>query len=216
MTSLADVLKKKQERSERADRPKIDYFGLAKNNPARIRFLQEIDPDAPNYEAAKGSAVFLVEHVSPQTFQRKALCTFETEGRCFACEMNQEQPKEKWWAKTSMYVNVFDALDNKVKVLSRPAPGTFFDPLFEWAADENDGSVIGPTFKITKGANKTDPWTFTTTKNELDVPDSLDLFEVVGITVEYDKQRSFYLPNGNEIPVEAEEPKSKQDEDNSW
>lgn len=209
--TLADVLKKRQEAAERADRPKIDYFSLANNNPARIRFLQELDPDAPNYDKDKGSALFLVEHTSPQQFTRKAICTMETEGRCFACEMNQEQPKERWWSRINMYVQVFDAKDEKVKVLSRSAPGPFFDQLVDWANEENEehpGSVVGPTFKISKGPNKTDSWVVTKTNRVLELPDVVelvDLTQAVGANVEYDKQRNFYLPKGDSEPEPEDE-----------
>ncbi len=224
MTTLADILKKKQERSERAERPKVTYFSLTNNNPARIAFLQELDPDAPNYNAAHGSALFLVEHVSPEDFKRKALCTIESEGRCFGCEMNQEEPKGDWWAKTNMYVQVLDAKDNKIKVLSRPAPGTFFNPLFEWSQDENDGSVMGATLKISKPEGKQASWTFVPTRNVLEVPDSIfaelvDLEAAIGFKVEYDKQRNYYLPSGNagtKAEEEAKVTKEKEDDSDAW
>jgi len=224
MTTLADILKKKQERSERAERPKVTYFSLTNNNPARIQFLQELDPDAPNFNAAHGSALFLVEHVSPEDFKRKALCTMETEGRCFACEMNQEDPKGNWWAKTNMYVQVLDAKDNKIKVLSRPAPGTFFDPLYEWAQEENGGSVMNATLKITKPEGKQTSWAFIQTKNELNVPESVfaelvDLEAAIGYKVEFDKQRSYYLPNGDPGTVAEEKAaveSKKEDDSDAW
>jgi hypothetical protein len=228
MVSLADVLKKKQERAERSDRPDVNWFSLNDNNPARVRFLQEIDPDAPHYEESKGSALFLVEHVSPQDFRRKAECTMETEGRCFACEMNQEEPKANWWAKTNFYVQVLDAKDDKVKILSRPAPGTFFDALFEWATDENNGSVVADsdgkavTFNIRKGPNKTDSWVPMPTNKHLEVPEGtqlVDLTKAIGVKVEYEKQRNFYLPKGSnrdDTPSEKSQPVPKADAELSW
>lgn len=201
MVSIADVLKQKRDRAERADRIEVDWFSLKDNNPARIVFLQELDPDAPNFDSAKGSAAFLVEHVSPHNFHRKGLCSFETEGRCFGCEMAEIEPKPKdgsWWKKTNMYIQVFDAKDKKVKVLSRPAPGGFFDTLYEYAGDDNNGNVTGITFKIGKGPNKTDPWTLMPTNNKLEIPDGIQLDDMskLGVTVEYDKQRNFYIPKG--------------------
>lgn len=221
--TLADVLKKRQEAAERAERPKIDYFSLTNNNPARIRFLQEINPEAPNFDPDKGSALFLVEHTSPKNFQRKAICTLETEGRCFACEMNIErsgkEPKERWWARINMYVQVFDAKDEKVKVLSRPAPSPFFDQLIDWADEENDGSVVGPTFKVSKGPNKTDSWVAIRTSRELEVPDTAELIDLekhIGANVEYDKQRGFYLPNGMDEESEELAPSDDEDPKMAW
>jgi len=205
--TLADILRKKQERAERSDRPEVEWFSLKDNNPARVRFLQELDPDAPNYDSNKGSALFLVEHVSPQDYRRKAECTIETEGRCFACEMAQEDPKPEggtWFQKTNMYIQVFDAKTNSVRILSRPAPGSFFDALYDYAADENEGSIVGPTFKIQKGPGKTDPWTLMPTNNKLEVPETVelvDLSKAIGVKVEYAKQRNFYLPKGEQEQV---------------
>ena len=59
--TFADVLKKKEQRAEQADRLEIEWFSLKNNNPARVVFLQELDPDAPNFDSAKGGAVYLVE-----------------------------------------------------------------------------------------------------------------------------------------------------------
>lgn len=196
--TFADVLKKKEQRAEQADRLEIEWFSLKNNNPARVVFLQELDPDAPNFDSAKGGAVYLVEHANPEKFTRKAKCTMETKGRCVGCELNEEFPGDGWWAKTNFYVQVFDAKDQKVKVLSRPAPGGFFDTLTDWARDENEGNVTGVTFKISKGSSQSAPWTLTTTKNELEVPDGLVLQDLskLGLEIDVEKQRNFYLPDG--------------------
>lgn len=206
--SFKDVLKKKEQRAEQADRLEIDWFSLKNNNPARIQFLQELDPDAPNFDSAKGSAVFLVEHNNPDKFTRKAKCTMETKGRCVGCELNEEFPGEGWWQKTNFYVQVFDAKSEKVQVLSRPAPGGFFDQVVEWAAEENEGNVTGVTFKVSKGASQNAPWTVQTTKNELELPEGLVIQDLskLGLEVEVDKQRKFYLPDG-ELPKEKSEKK---------
>lgn len=226
--SLKDVLQQRQMREERNERPQVDWFSLKNNNPARIKFLQELDPDAPNYDSSRGHAIFLVEHTSPHDFRRRAECTMETEGRCFACEMAKEEPKPKngsWWPRTNMYIQVFDAKDEKVKVLSRPAPGGFFDTLYEWASDENEGSVVGPTFKISKGSEQTSPWTLMTTSKEIEVPNTvelLDLEKAVGRQVKYEEQRRFYIPEGADeaeetkaAPAEAP-PSARQTDDIAW
>jgi len=218
--TLKEILQKKKEQAERVDRPKVDYFSLTNNNPARIRFLQELDTESKNYDPARGSAYFSVEHTSPHNFKQRAECTYETEGRCFACEMATEEPDKGWWQKTNMYIQVFDAKDESVKVLSRPALGTFLESLYGWAEDENDGSIVGPTFKITKGANKKDPWVVMPTNRELEVPEAslaqmVDLSKI-GFKVEYDKQKKFYLPAGS-TEERPEESKPKfADDDVAW
>lgn len=220
-TSLKDVLQKKKEYAERTERPQFDYFSLKDNNPAKVVFLQEIDPDVKTEanEKGRGSALFLVEHTSPHDFRRRAECTFEEEGRCFACEMNQEEPENKWWAKTNFYIQVFNAKDNKVKVLSRPVAnkeGGFFDLLYTWAEEENEGSITDQTFSISKAGEKTSPWTLMPTTKKLEVPDTVelvDLEQAVGIKIEYEKQRNFYIPRGfdsDSAESKGDNPKPKE------
>lgn len=214
--SLQDILRKKREQDERQDRPKVEWFSLAKKNPIRVKFLQELHEDAPNYDSSRGSALFLVEHVSPHNFRRRAECTFDTEGRCYACEMDKTQPflteKDKdgnpvldkegkavrrnhpWGQKNNMYVWVMTE-DEKAQVLSRPAPGNFFDQLYVFAEEENEGSITDVTFRISKGTAKSDKWELRDTKNGFEVneiPELVNLADAVSIKVPYEKQQEFY------------------------
>lgn len=207
-TSLKDILQRKKERAERADRPKIDWFKLANGTSAKVEFLQELDEELAD---SRGAAVYLVEHNSPQDFRRRGECTFDEESgsRCFACEMNQEEPKSNWWAKTNFYVNVYVETKNdkpgegKVQLLSRPISnkdGGFFDDLLAWAMEENEGKVTGQTFTISKGSEKTSPWTFIPSSKKLEVPENIELWapEAIVNKIPYEKQKSFYMPNGDQ------------------
>jgi hypothetical protein len=234
-TDLKSILQRKKEYAERTERPSFDWFGIPVNSTVKVVFLQELDKELAD---DKGAARYLVEHTSPENFKRKAECTFdeETGERCFACEMAQEFPKVaegSWWAKTNFYVQVYvEGKDDKpgkgkVKVLSRPVSpkgGDFFDLLLTWATEENDGRVTGQTFQISKGAEKTSPWTLMPTNKVLEVPDTaelIDLEKAVGLRVEYDKQKGFYMPGGNtgSKPATAEagieQPAVKKAEDTS-
>lgn len=204
--TFKDVLKAKQERSERESRPKVEWFSLKNNETKFIRFLQELDTDHRNFDSSFGTAVFLTEHISPESFSRKALCTMEDEGRCFACEMDKEQPKivedgkdvwHPWKQRSNFYIYV---VDNKgdVRVLSRPTGNKLFDALCE-EVDENDNSLTDVTFKISKGPNKSDSWEIRkTTKEHFELPDIaelVDLESAVGLKIAYAEQKSFYLPD---------------------
>lgn len=211
-TDLKSILQRKREYAERNERPKIEWFSLKNGGSAKVVFLQELDEDLAD---SKGSAIYLVEHTSPQDFKRRAECTFDEEAgtRCFACEMNQEEPNNSWWAKTNFYVQVYvETKDDKpgegsVKVLSRPVSnkeGGFFDLLYEWAIEENGGKVTGRTFTISKGAEKTSPWSLMPTTKMLQVPENVELvdLETLKRTIPYEQQRNFYLPKGDEVTEE--------------
>lgn len=229
-TTLKDILKKKQEQAERAARPEISWFSLKKKNPIRVQFLQELGDEARQYDSAKGSALYLVEHVSPFNFKKKALCSQDVEGRCFACEMDQEEPSRKrpdgstewhpWGQRSNMYIQLVTE-DGEVQVLSRPAPGSVFDQLYEYANEENDDSIIGVTFKISKGAAKSDKWEVKSTKQVFEVPDSaevIDLNQAIGYKLEYSKQRAFYMDDQvSDVPnEEAKDNKDQPENKKGW
>jgi hypothetical protein len=203
--NFKDVIKAKKEREERDSRPRVEWFSLKNGETKYIRFLQEFDTDMRNYDSKFGTAEFLVEHVSPVEWSRKALCSFESEGRCFACEMDKEEPKivedgkDKWhpWGqKSNFYIYT---VDNKgaVRVMSRPTTGKLFDALVE-EVEENDNSLTDITFKISKGSANQNPWEIRkTTKEHFDlpeIPELIDLSTAVGLKVAYAEQRNFYLP----------------------
>jgi hypothetical protein len=217
MVSLADVLKQRKEREERSQRPDVKYFSLKgrKNNSARIRFLQELETDSRNYDSSKGVVLFETEHVSPVDFRRRASCTFDAEGRCFACEMDKQEPFiedeegnkrwHPWGQKTNLYVQVYTE-EGEVAVLSRPADGTFFDSLYDEYANENDNSLTDVTFKISKGATKTAPWELKKTNQTLELPDVvelLDLEQAVVRHIPYDEQEKFYIPESKAEPKQS-------------
>lgn len=227
MVTLADVLKQRKEREERTSRPDFNWFTLKgkKDNTVRLRFLQELDSDCRNYDATRGSVLFETEHVSPRDFRRRASCTYETEGRCFGCEMDLEEPmieedeKERWhpWGrKTNMYALVYTE-DGKVEVLSRPADGKFFDSLYDECTVENDNSITDVTFKISKGNSKNSPWELKTTKAELDVPEVVELVDLEQAVVRhipYAEQKNFYIPLAKD--EEPQEPKKETATNLDW
>lgn len=215
--TLKDVLKRKAEQAERSNRPDFNWFTLAKNETKRVRFLQEFDSDMRNYDSSKGTALFLLEHVSPRDFTRRANCTIDTQGRCFACEMDVEEPsigegdKKQWhpWGqRENFYIQVVDE-KGKVYVLSRSTSGKFFDALVDEAVEENDNSLTDITFKISKGDKNNSPWEVKSTKSEFDVEDVVELVDLeaaVSRNIDYVEQRNFYIPGGK---VEKEDAPAK-------
>lgn len=221
--SFKEILKEKQERAERDNRPKVDFFKLKENETRYIRFLQEFDEDMRNYDSTFGTAEILVEHVSAVEWTRKAVCTYDSEGRCFGCEMDEAEPSitEKnrageeytrwhpWGQKSTFYVYVVDS-DGKVEVLSRQTNNALFDKIVEEISD-NDNSITDVTFKVSKGKNKSDSWELKALKdthaNHFELPELPAelpvLADVVGLKVPYADQRKFYIP-GTKTETENE------------
>lgn len=213
---LSDVLRKKRQQQENAERPKVEWFGVGgkHKNPVKVRFLQEFSEDSPSYDSTRGKILFLAEHTSPHDFRRRAECTFDTEGKCFACEMNKvetrgtyngEEKPYPWAQKTNMYTWVATE-DGDLKVLSRPAPGTFFDQLHDFSQDDGEGSITNHEFKISKGAAKNDKWSLSVQlKTSFELPDLSELPDIesaVGRKIPYAEQKKFYIPE----PKEEETP----------
>lgn len=216
--SLKDIKQKLQEQQERNSRPDVEWFSLkGKKTPIFVRFLQELDEDSPTYDSTSGKALFLLEHVSPFDFKRRAECSLEAEGQCFACEKNIVEPfltigteelKYPWAQRTNVYIYTIDD-EGSIKVLSRGAYSSFVSKMIDYVSDEGEGSLTNTTFKITKGPTKNSAWELSTTKQKVDLPAELELPDLtagVGRKVKYDEQKRFYMVN-NEQPVEEEKPK---------
>lgn len=215
---LNDILRKKRQQEEFADRPKIEWFGLGKNkkNPVKVRFLQEFTEDSPTYDSTKGKVVFLVEHTSPHNFQRRAECSFDSEGRCFACEMAKEETETKlkngevkrfaWKQQSNMYTWVVTE-DGELQLLSRPAPGNFFDLVHGFATKQGKGSLTKFEFEISKGPQKNDKWNLMPQfEPSFEVPELEklpDIESAVARKIPYAEQKKFYMPE-EDIPSEPQ------------
>ncbi len=56
------------------DGTKGRWVKLEDGESIKIRFLQELDPDSPNYNETLGLGFIAVEHTNPKDYRRKALC----------------------------------------------------------------------------------------------------------------------------------------------
>jgi hypothetical protein len=93
ITGLAGI-KKKMERPIMDDAPRARWLKVEDGQSVKIRFINEIDPDSPNYDEKRGLAIVVAEHTNPKDYRRKAVCTLDDEGRCFGCEMHRKDPKD--------------------------------------------------------------------------------------------------------------------------
>lgn len=198
------ALRKHQEeqkaKAEAANRPKAEWFKWPKNvDTATVRFLQELDQDADNFNEDRGVGFLAVEHQAPgpEGYKRRGLCTIDSEGQCYACERHSQDYKEGWRQRTNLYINAlvdFGDGDKKVVVLTRNANSSFTDSLIQEAVDE--GSITDANYRITKtGSGTTTNWLL---KRLKDTPfdDSKvelhDLDETAIRAIPYEKQADYY------------------------
>lgn len=188
------------------NRPKAEYFSWDKNKKAKntdkilVQFLQELDPSASGYIEERGLAVAAVEHEAPgpKGYLRRALCTQDSEGQCYACERKRADYQEGWKTKTNLYINALVDYNGKgdpeVAVISRNFNQSFAQQLMDIAVEE--GTITDKVFEITRmGTGTQTIWVLMpTTKARFDDSDAevFDLKETVLRDVEYDKQATYY------------------------
>lgn len=135
------------------------WFKLADKQAVKVLFLQELDPDSPNYSKKNDLGFLAVEHVNPKNWRRKAVCSIDDEGACYGCEQHKKDWKAGWKQKTRLYINVLvddGQNDPYVAVLSQGnGPKSITPTLIEYAGE--DGTITDKWFKIKRnGAGATD------------------------------------------------------------
>jgi hypothetical protein len=228
VTGLAGIRKFKEEQDakrEAMNRPKAEWFSWPKGvSTATVRFLQELDADATNYDSEMGLGIIAVEHQAPgpEGFKRRGLCTKDSEGECYACERHAarvEEDKGGWRQRTNLYINAlvdFGNGEKKVLVISRNFNASFTQALIEEAIDEQ--SIVDANFKITKtGEGTTTQWLLKRLKSEPFSTDGVEVFDLNETAVrkiDYDKQPEYYgaVYQNSDAPAA---PQSAPDED-TW
>ena len=184
------------------NRPRVRWLKLTDAQSVKIRFIEELDEDRPNYNDGRGLALVVKEHSNPKDYKRKALDTMDSEGRDFAEEMYRKDPKGNagWKAKLRFYCNVLidDGLEDPyVAIWSMGvSKQSVFNTIREYALDT--GSVSNLTWKLKRNGVGTETnYTLIPT-----VPDS-EPFSWEGIEpfplesalnkIPYAEQEAFYL-----------------------
>lgn len=215
--SLADLKARKQaikDREAAKDRQKASWLTEIlgadpkkpeKSDTVEVVFRQELDDAAPGYDPDRGKAQVVVEHFAPgdKGFLKRASCSLESEGECYACERHAQNWEEGWRQRTNFYVNVAarplgSTEPFKPYVLSRNFNASFVDVIMAEAEDEEyDNSITNNVFHVTKtGAKNTTAWTPKRRKTEApDVSDLefFDIDETVLRKIPYADQPKWYL-----------------------
>jgi len=186
------------------DENKARWLKVEDGESVKIRFLQELDADSPNYNDKLGCGFIALEHTNPKDYRRKALDTMESEGRDWANEQHRKDPKVGWKARTRLYIKVL-VDDGKeapyVAILSQGTSGKTITPtLIEYAGEM--GSITNTVWRIKRNGMKTDtsytiiPLAKDETPFDFSAFELYDLEKTAVRNVPYAEQESFYLGEG--------------------
>lgn len=159
LSAINNVLEEQKRRSERSSSyQKVRWLKLADGQAVKIRFVEELDEDSPGYDESRGLAVVISEHTSPEDFRRKAVCTQDVDGRCYACEQAQSNPKAGWWPRLRYYTNVIVDDGQEAPYVAVWSQGvsnkSAFNNIREYAMDM--GAVTNMTWKLKRNGMKTE------------------------------------------------------------
>jgi len=194
---------------EARERPRANYFNWKNNknkedkNVVSVRFLQEFDTAIEGYREDRGLPVMAVEHQAPgaKGFMRRANCTLESEGQCYACERHREDRSLGWQQRRNFYiwalVDYSDGEGPQPVVIARTFGSSFVDDLILEVESDDENRITNKMWKVIKsGSGKSTTWKLREDKkadlyDDTDV-DVIDLEEAVLRPIEYDKQAEYY------------------------
>lgn len=233
LKNISAYNEEQERRKAAANAPKTVWFKLEKDREsAKVRFLQELDADSPNYSAKNDLGFIAVEHngLGPEGYKRKALCTAD-EGACFPCEehrrlnaANDPEYKGGYKAKSRLYVNVLVEKAGEepyVAVLSQGMSGKQITPTLIEYAGEN-GSVTDKIWKITRtgtGVSDTSYTIFPTGDAPADQDvESFDLFDLDNVVrnVDYSDQPAHFGGVAKASSTTQSEATSSASSDDVW
>lgn len=197
LDSLDAIRQRKAQRAEYANRKTANWLSnkILEKGAVTGQFLQEFSEESPHFDAEKGKGFVAIEHVSPINFRRRGLCTRESLGECFGCEMNAANPGKGWAQKDNAYVLFLADVGEGLKtyVIQRNANSSFFDSLLVEIDDE--GSITDSLYRITKtGEGKQTNWNLKRVKGDLRDASDAEVFTKDDLVREipYAEQPTFY------------------------
>lgn len=236
LASIRNYYTEQDRKREEREAGRSTWLKLKDKESANILFLQELAKDAPGYREDRGLGFIAMEHVHPDDFRKKALCT-AADGACFGCELNKKgwdsnQGKDKddetrykgaWKARHRLYINVLVMKAGEepfVAILSQgKSEKMITDDLLDYAVD--DGTIRGQVFKLTRRGDKFNNTSYSIKglPNE-EVPDDAD-YEVFDLhkvvrSVPYEEQPAFFGVETAEDTSGPAESGADDDDDLNW
>lgn len=202
------IMKGLKEMDKALDRPtsssegglKVRWLKLDDGQSCKVRFINELDEESPNYDESRDLAIVVSEHTNPKDYKRKAVCTMDSEGRCFGCEMARKEPKSGWRARFRYYTNLLvdDGLEDPYVAVWSQGVGkqSAFHTVKEFAIDT--GSISNRTWRLKRQGTGTDT-TYILLPGDPDT-EAFDWSNVSPFNLEkvvrelpYSEQEAFYL-----------------------
>lgn len=201
------------------DKPKVNWLNLDSGKSATVRFVNELDEDSPSYDESRGLALVVYEHTNPNDYRKRAVCSMDTEGRCWACDMSQRH-RGKWYRVPRFYISMlFDDGVNEPKVVvwsMGVRRSQTFALIREYAIET--GSVTNLKWRLRRQGEKTDTtWTLIPSAPDA-IPFDWDKaltnsagesmavnLDAVPYEVPFSEQEAFYLGSGKKPQEDDEE-----------
>lgn len=207
LKSLDKIRAKVEEKSGFTGDNESPFLTLKDGDSYDIRFLQEIDDEVATYDERRGLMAIVEEHTGqgPEGYKRRAVCTAEEDGRCWACEQTSlPDIGKKWKPRMRLYTNVIVRGDeDKVKILAQGFGDKNIGKLLISYNDEYEG-LGGQDFKIKRtgaGMNDTSYMLIPKPPKALSEADlALELKDLSKFIkyVPYENQADFYAGNETE------------------
>lgn len=200
----------KKAEAEAREKPRANYFNWKHNKNKEdkdvvyVRFLQEFDTGIPTYNEEHGLPITAVEHQAPgpKGFMRRANCTIESEGECYACERHREDKSLGWQQRTNTYiwalVDYQDGEGPQPVVISRSFGSSFIDDLLLEVEEDPENQITDKMWKIQRtGTGKSTAWKLRKAPANVELYDDstvevADIKESVLRAIPYDQQAEYY------------------------
>lgn len=201
LSKITEYNAEQARKREAANAPKTEYLTLKKDGESvRVRFLQELDPDSPNYSEKNDLGVLAVMHQGPgpQGWKRRSLCTGD-EGECYPCEQRRLD-WENWKKGTAnLYINAVlnpDTDDEQVVVINQTTTSRSITPTLVNYAGET-GSITDRVWKITRDGEGKDTSYNIVAFDKKDFDKSVEDYELYDLEkvirhVPYEEQEAFF------------------------
>ena len=141
-----------------SDKPRVRWLKLSDGQAVKLRFIEELDEDSPNYNGDRGLSLVVKEHVNPKDFRRRAVDTMDSEGRDWAEEMHRKDPKAGWKGRLRFYCNVLvdDGIEDPYVAIWAMGVSkmSVFNTIREYALET--GSVSNLNWKLKRNGQGTE------------------------------------------------------------
>lgn len=203
LAGLKNRISEREEAIADANRPKANWFKIKENERVVVKFLQELDENAPKYNPAFGTFLGATEHQAPgpKGYLARALDTRELEGKDFAQElyMSDREKYKDLRPRENFYINVAVQTPDGVEaqILTRSLHSPFVQELIEIYEDDLPDGITGVPIQIKRsGTGPQTTWRIKILGKEDDFDVSgvepWDLSKSAVRHVTYDKQQEYY------------------------